>query len=377
MSNSNPVLTLFFTGGVSLKTWGEVGNLDREVELYKRLSNNLEKVNFITYGGNNDKVLSDRLGKIKLLPAVWHRSHIYTITHLLLRYFPQLQNTDVIKTNQIPGSEVPLWIKKTMRKKLIVRCGYLHSFFTKKLSKDEKEIDYAVQIEKKAFLSADAGIVTTQWQKDIVVDQYNVEQSKIKVIPNYVITDVFKPDSKTQKKYDLVFVGRGDGQKNIFNLLKAIQYLTTKKKNMSLLMVGKCCQNDEVKRIVEINNLNVTFKSNIPNLELPHSLNQAKVFILPSYYEGHPKVLLEAMSCELPCIGTKVSGIEEDLEHMKTGYLCATDYESIAHAIEEVISNDSLRRTIGKNAREYILRRYAVDIVSDMELDVIRTVMIR
>ena len=83
------------------------------------------------------------------------------------------------------------------------------------------------------------------------------------------------------------------------------------------------------------------------------------------------------MSCGLPCIGTQVRGIEEDIEHMKTGYLCDTDYESIAHAIETVLSDELLQRVMGKNAREYILREYAVDVVSGMELDVIREVVSR
>ena len=377
MNNSNTVLTLFFTGDVSLKTWIEVGNLDREVELYKRLAQNLGKVNFVTYGGEQDRQISDRLDTVKLLPAVWHRRDIYTVAHLLLKYFPQLQDTDVMKTNQIPGSEVPLLFKKILRKKLIVRCGYLHSFFTKKLTQDEKVIEDAVQAEKKAFRAADAGIVTSQWQKDLVIEQYKIDPEKIRVIPNHVITDVFRPDTKTHKKYDLIFVGRGDEQKNLDNLLRAIQNLKIKNKSKSLLMVGKCCHNSEIKKIVKKNGLNVTFKNNVPNFDLPHLLNQSKVFILPSFYEGHPKVLLEAMSCGLPCIGTQVRGIEEDIEHMKTGYLCDTDYESIAHAIETVLSDELLQRVMGKNAREYILREYAVDVVSGMELDVIREVVSR
>lgn len=377
MNNSNTVLTLFFTGDVSLRTWVEVGNLDREVELYKRLAQNLGKVNFVTYGGNQDRLISDRLDTVKLLPTVWHRRDIYTVAHLLLKYFPQLQDTDVMKTNQIPGSEVPLLLKKLLRKKLIVRCGYLHSFFTKNLTQDEKVIEDAVQTEKRAFRSADAGIVTSQWQKDLVIEQYKIDPEKIRVIPNYVITDVFRPDTKTRKKYDLIFVGRGDEQKNVDNLLRAIQNLKIKNKSKSLLMVGRCCHNSEIKKIVKKNGLNVTFKNNVPNFDLPHLLNQSKVFILPSFYEGHPKVLLEAMSCGLPCIGTRVRGIEEDIEHMKTGYLCDTDYESIAHAIETVLSDESLQRTIGKKVREYVLRKYAVDVVSDMELDVIREVVSR
>ena len=76
-------------------------------------------------------------------------------------------------------------------------------------------------------------------------------------------------------------------------------------------------------------------------------LNRASAFILPSKYEGHPKSLIEAMSCGLPCIGSNVVGIKEDIRHKETGYLCNTDYQSIAEAIDIVLSDESLQRYMG------------------------------
>ena len=135
------------------------------------------------------------------------------------------------------------------------------------------------------------------------------------------------------------------------------------------------CLRHEIQDSLNQYKIDVTFKGNIPNYDLPYMLNQSKVFILPSHYEGHPKVLLEAMSCGLPCIGSDVSGIKEDIEHMKTGYLCKTGYRSIANAIETVLSDDSLQKTIGKNARDYILEKYSIDKILKMELDVIQEVI--
>ena len=375
MELKNTSLILFFTGGVNLKTWAEVGNLEREIELYKRLSEKLKDINLVTYGGKGDRVYAKNLGEINLLSTNWYNNPKRTILHLLLKFLPQIYKSDILKTNQIPGSEIPIWIKKYFNKKLIVRCGYLHSYFIKNQSKDQKEINDAIQLEKKAFSCADRGIVTSSWQRDIVIKRYNIEAAKIKVIPNYVVTNVFKPHPEIQKKYDLIFVGRSGNQKNISNLLKSIQYLKTKNKNISLLMIGGCCKNNEIKEVVNQYRVNVTFKGNIPNFKLPYFFNQAKVFILPSYYEGHPKALLEAMSCELPCVGSDVVGIKEDIQHMKTGYLCKTDYKSIANAIETVLSDDLLQKKIGENAREYILKKYSINKILKMELEVIQEVI--
>lgn len=61
---ADTTLTLFFTGGVSLRTWSEVGNLNRELELYKRLAQELKEVNMVTYGGKRDREYAKNLGEI-------------------------------------------------------------------------------------------------------------------------------------------------------------------------------------------------------------------------------------------------------------------------------------------------------------------------
>ena len=112
-------LTLFFTGGVGLKTWADVGSLDREAEVYKRLGHYLKGVNFVTYGGRTDRDLAGRLGDIRLLPSTGSRSARLTSLRLLARYGPSLVRSDVFKTNQIKGSDVAIWLKKKLKKEVI------------------------------------------------------------------------------------------------------------------------------------------------------------------------------------------------------------------------------------------------------------------
>ena len=81
------------------------------------------------------------------------------------------------------------------------------------------------------------------------------------------------------------------------------------------------------------------------------------------------------MSCGLPCIGTDVNGIKQEIKHLETGFLCQTDYISIAEAIKTVISDKSLQQRLGKNAREYVMERYSIDRILNLELKVIEEVM--
>ena len=140
-------------------------------------------------------------------------------------------------------------------------------------------------------------------------------------------------------------------------------------------MVGKCCYDNNILKLITEYGLDVTLRGTVPNFELSRILNQARLFILPSYYEGHPKALLEAMSCGLPCIGTDVTGIREDIDHLVTGYLCKTDFESIAEALDVLISDEILQAKLGRNARNYILENYSLDKIIQQELDVIKEVL--
>jgi glycosyltransferase involved in cell wall biosynthesis len=370
----NITLTLFFTKRIGLKTWENMGILDRELALYKKLLLHL-KVNMVTYGGSKDKAYARAIDPIKILAVKWRNPAFITIFQLFLKYYPEIKNSNILKTNQILGSEIPVWFKKKFKKKLIVRCGYLHSRHAIKRRKNADFIRHAIHIEKQAFNEADIATVTSSWQRDLVIKSYELDSEKIKVIPNYILTDVFKPDFRVQKKYDLVFVGRGSHQKNIKNLLHAIKYLKSIKRHVSLVMVGDCCFNMRIKQMIDEYALDVVFKGNVPNFELPKILNQARVYILPSYFEGHPKTLLEAMSCGLPCIGSDITGIKEDIQHLVTGYLCMTDFKSIAEAIVTLLSDESLQRKLGKNARNYIIENYSLDKILQLELNVIKNVL--
>ncbi len=374
MNIEDASLTLFFTGSISLKTWSEVGNLDREVELYRELLKHIKNVNFITYGGE-DTQYSDKLDRIRVLPTKWHSRKELTVFRLLLKYHSEIRESNIFKTNQIYGSEIPIWLKKKYNKPLITRCGYLPSQFLMEEKKDEETVTRAKRQEHEAFSNADIGVVTSSRDKEYVTMEYGIETEKIRVIPNYVPTEVFKPLIAPEKKYDVIYVGRGDRQKNLLNLMKAIKYLREKGRKISIVMIGKCRENPEIKKIIKKEKLGAELLGNVPNYELPQYLNQSRLFILPSRYEGHPKVLLEAMSCGLPCIGTDVQGIKDDITHLENGYLCGTDFKSIANAIDDVLEDKNLQKKMGKKARNYILRNYSLDRILKKELEVIEEVL--
>lgn len=360
-------LVLFFTHGVSLQTWSNVGNLDRELAVYRRLLEQDVEVTLVTYGGAEDRKMQDQLGSIGLIALDGPRAPWRHAFDLLRSDYRSLRGATIFKTNQIFGSDVALWCKRMLPVKLIVRCGFLHSAFVEEQTQNRSSIRRARALERRAFRGADLGVVTSQRDLERVISVHRVEAHKLRVIPNYVVTEVFRRLPDVPKRFDLACVARGAPQKNIDSLLEALAQLKARGRDVSLLLIGGATEVRSVRERVEEERLAVTLMRNVANFSLPHHLNSARAFILPSHYEGHPKALLEAMSCEMPVIATGVVGIREVLRHGATGYLCETTPASLAQAIEEVLGDPELCATLAANGRRYIEENVSLDRVVDLE----------
>ncbi len=95
-------LALFFSHGISLKNWEDIGHLGREIEFYKKLSDNFAEVIFFTYGGKSDlKYQSDLRQKIKIFSKPnWLPSIFYGFL-LPFIHWQIFKHIDVLKTNQM------------------------------------------------------------------------------------------------------------------------------------------------------------------------------------------------------------------------------------------------------------------------------------
>jgi glycosyltransferase involved in cell wall biosynthesis len=158
-------------------------------------------------------------------------------------------------------------------------------------------------------------------------------------------------------------------KKNVFNLIRAISGLDIK-----LVIFGSGPLIKDLEDFSRRLNVNTEFKGNIPNKDLARELNKSKVFVLPSLYEGCPKVLLEAMACGLPVIGTNVYGTAEIIKHKENGYLCKTDSASMKKAIIEVLNDKELQERMKINARKTILQNFSFEKIIKKEIDVYKSI---
>lgn len=363
-------LILFFTRGVSLRTWDQVGILEREVALYRALRPHLGGVTFVTYGDARDLDYAARLPGIRIICNRWGLPQSWYV-RLLTRLYPLLwRGPAVYKSNQVQGADIALKAARRFGKRSIVRCGYLYSdFMEREHGKGSSQARQARRLERQIFTTADRVVVTTPAMRRAVMDGYGIPARQIVVIPNYVETDRFRPRFGERSDREVIFVGRLALQKNVGALLEAVEPL-----DVCLTLIGDGELSSSLQQRFGSLNGRVRWLGAVPNVDLPAYLNRAGLFVLPSHYEGHPKALIEAMSCGLPVIGADVPGIRELIRHGETGWLCGTDPVSIRAAIQELLDRPQLRARLGDNARQFVVEHFALERVVEMELGLLRQV---
>lgn len=93
-------------------------------------------------------------------------------------------------------------------------------------------------------------------------------------------------------------------------------------------------------------------------------LNSCRIYVLPSYFEGLPMSILEAMACGVPVIATAIGGIPEAIEDGVEGYLLAPgDVAGLAERIERLLSDDALAQRMGAAGRRKVERQFATAAV--------------
>ena len=344
MSEKTHILGVFFTYGVSLSTWQKQGMLSREVSLYTALQPKpFQKVYFFTYGKESPELVEEMAAqgievkrKQSTLPMF-----LYSLV-LPFLYKKELKECTVYKTTQVFGSWTAVIATWLYRKPLVVRAGFALS--TNLRSEGWFARFFARRIESVSLRVADQVMVTTENIKNY----YQKFTQRITVIPNFVDIHLFAPtEKKKDQRVHLLFVGRLSLEKNIGNLLFAIKDM----ENVTLTLIGEGDTRRDLEDLALGARAEIRFVGSVPHEDLPRYFAAADIFVLPSLFEGHPKVIVEAMASGLPIVASDVRGINTLLEHGKTGLLTATSSQAIRFGIETLVNDPLKREALGKNAR--------------------------
>jgi glycosyltransferase involved in cell wall biosynthesis len=162
-----------------------------------------------------------------------------------------------------------------------------------------------------------------------------------------------------------LFLGLIDHNKGIFDLLQVLQQHKQTLAGKCKLLIGGSGKVGLLNNTIREAGLNdlVEFKGWVSGDEKAQLLQQADVFILPSYFEGVPVAILEAMSYGKPIIATAVGGIPEIVKNGVNGILCSPgDHAALLAAMQLYISNPENIRQQGLCSLEFI-KDYYPDII--------------
>lgn len=214
-------------------------------------------------------------------------------------------------------------------------------------------------------------VLSSQWWQ--ILDGITVNTRLVK-IPNFIqLSDDDFKDIKREPN-TLLFLGRLIDEKGFFELLSAIKLVKVRFHNIKLLCGGEGnleIVQASIERLGIVNNVELLGWVNDEKKD--HLLKCASVFILPSYIEGFPMVILEAMSKAVPVIATEVGGIPDIIESGKDGFLVKSgDIAAIADAIILLLDNASNRKHIGDAGRNKVADQFTVQKVLPMLENVYR-----
>ncbi|MCZ6694891.1 MAG: glycosyltransferase, partial [Bacteroidetes bacterium] len=154
-------------------------------------------------------------------------------------------------------------------------------------------------------------------------------------------------------------------------LIRAFKIVVDKGYDSNLLIVGDGSLRKNLEKLTKTLNLSnaVKFIGRVDNYTVVEYLQKMDIFVIPSIRESFGVAAVEASSCAIPVIASKIGGLSEVVIDEKTGFLVAPgDTESIAAKIIKLIEEPLLRQQFGKEGRKFVISNFEWELcASKME----------
>jgi glycogen synthase len=244
-------------------------------------------------------------------------------------------------------------------------------------------------VERTAYRNADGVVAVSEAMRDDVHDLYGVPREHIRVIPNGIDLEQYRPtpDAAVLARYGIdagkpyvLFVGRITRQKGIIHLVHAIPHIQP---GTQVVLCAGAPDTEEIGRemaaaVEEARRATANpvlwVAQMVPKEDIIPLYTQAALFVCPSVYEPFGIINLEAMACGVPVVASAVGGIREVVVPGETGLLVPleprgpADFEprdpqrfarDLAAAINRLLSDPEGRARMGAKARERVERYFS------------------
>jgi len=348
------------------------GQHSRLVDGYLRpYSRAFETVSYFSYLRESLDAYTDDAelrARVRVLPGRGWHPWLYTLV-MPFCYSTELSRCAVLRVFQVTGA-IPAVVA---RRRFGVPFVTTYGFWYGRLARSHATALLRRVVEALALRAA-AGVIVTTPELGAHVAAL-VGKPKVHLIPNGVDTTLFAPRPRAPRRTRTVlYVGRLSEEKNLGLLLEAAGQLT-RRVDLRLVLVGQGPLRALLEARAQALGVAVEFVPVVDHRALPGYLAEADAFVLPSFTEGHPKVLLEAMSAGVPCLASSVDGNRAIVDDGDTGFLFdPRDAGALADRLRHVLAETAAARAVGVRGRARVVERYDLARLVEREIALLKRV---
>jgi len=233
------------------------------------------------------------------------------------------------------------------------------------------------EVTRFSIKKSDAITTVSEFLRDATVTEFRID-NPIDVIHNFVDTDEFVPDPNSPMRERLA----PDGQRVLMHVsnFRKVKNIPTivevfaevrKRSSARLVLIGDGPERAAVERLATELGVNEDVVFLGDQEYVSRILPAADLFMLPSEHESFGLAALEAMSCGVPVLGSRIGGLPEVIEDGKTGFLCSPDDITCMSEIAlKMLNDEPTRAEIGANARARAVARFNRDHIVDQYVNV-------
>jgi glycosyltransferase involved in cell wall biosynthesis len=249
--------------------------------------------------------------------------------------------------------------KHSSAKLILFWRGFILNFFDNYIEKKFTKLFASV------FFKADAHIVLGTIFKDRL---QNIGcTSPIYCETTIVGNDFFKKGPKvfSKERLNILFLARVEKTKGIYEAIDAYNIVKKKYAGAFFTIAGNGFEYGDAKNYVEKNEIkDVTFLGDVRGQAKINVLENADVYLFPSYFEGMPNSVLEAMAMGIPVVTTNVGGLADFFKNEKMGYISnSCEPDILAGYIEKLFLDVELRKQISKTNIQYAKENFSLSVV--------------
>jgi glycosyltransferase involved in cell wall biosynthesis len=306
------------------------------------------------------------LERVTLLPG---RGHPWLYTLLLpLRHRRALAGCSVLRVFQITGAVPAIVARRWFGVPFVTTYGFRYA----DLSRSPLTRTLRRAVESMALASADAIIVTTPALEAYV--RWRRPRGEVHLVPNGVDTTLFRPIIRAPRDVrEVLYVGRLSEEKNLGALVEAAARV--KRARVRVTLVGDGPERATLEGRARALGVALQVHPVVPHPEVARLMATADAFVLASFNEGHPKVLLEAMAAGAPCVASDCEGNRSLVAEGQTGLLFDPRRpDELAGQLERVLLDGSLAASLTTAARTLVTSRYDLGSLVADEIQLLKQV---